>query len=317
MRQLQDAFFHTLLDNLSDGVYFVDKQRTILYWNKGAERLTGYSAPIVTGKHCQDNILRHVNDDGVQLCLTMCPLAKTLQDGESREANVWLHHKDGFRLPVRVRIAPIFNDDGEVIGAVETFSDNREHVAALEHIARLTQASLTDYLTGLGNRQLVEATLQQRFDEAKRYGWPFGLLFIDIDHFKRVNDTYGHDAGDAVLVSIAKTLTGNARSFDMVGRWGGEEFVLVMPHVNDIFELQRIAHRLRALVEFTDIRTPRGVIQTTISIGATLVRSDDSVETCIGRADQLMYLCKKAGRNCVKVDSTCKMPEDEQSNGVS
>ena len=105
--QTNSGFYRELLDNLYEGVYYVDRQRRITFWNKAAETITGYSRREVLGHKCFQNLLKHVDDQGVSLCLSACPLAQTIQDGQPRSTSVYLHHKDGHRLPVAVRVAPL------------------------------------------------------------------------------------------------------------------------------------------------------------------------------------------------------------------
>jgi len=119
-----DNFYRKILDNLYDGVYFVDPERRITYWNKGAERISGFSAVQVKGKCCAENILVHVDDLGNELCKGDCPLAQTLKDGQTREADVYLHHADGHRIPVKIRVAPII-ENGKVAGATEVSATTR------------------------------------------------------------------------------------------------------------------------------------------------------------------------------------------------
>ena len=126
---------------------------------------------------------------------------------------------------------------------------------------------------------------------------------IDLDDFKQVNDRHGHLMGDEVLKMVARTLSGSKRPFDIVGRWGGEEFVVIIANV-DRKKLRSIAERYRNFVERSKLNTAAAVIRVTVSIGATLCREDDSIYGLINRADQLMYKCKKAGRNCVRIDET-------------
>jgi len=296
----EDAFYKTLLDNLYDGVYFVDRDRRITYWNKGAERITGYPGSEVVGRHCSDNILVHVDREGNNLCLGMCPLGGTINDGMARSSDVYLKHKDGHRVHVRVRAAPIRDASGEIAGGVEIFTDHTPAAEALERFAELERLAFLDPLTGLANRRYTEITLASRLEELQRYGWRFGVLFIDIDHFKDVNDRCGHDTGDEVLKMVARTLQQSVRSFDVVSRWGGEEYVVVVAHVEGD-ELTATANRCRALVEQS--RLPAAAhICATISLGATLAREDDTVASLIKRADGLMYKSKAAGRNAVTVD---------------
>ena len=111
--------YKNIIDNLYDGVYFVDQDRVITYWNKGAERITGYQRDHVLGKSCSENILNHVTEDGLELCSGHCPLASCMDDGSIREADVYLHHADGHRVPVLVRAAPLREEYGRIFGAVE------------------------------------------------------------------------------------------------------------------------------------------------------------------------------------------------------
>ena len=105
-------FYKDIVDNLYDGVYFVDRDRVITYWNKGAERITGYSAKETLGRACRDNLLNHVTANGIELCKSNCPLAAVMQDGNPREAEVYLHHKDGHRVPIIVRATAMRDAEG-------------------------------------------------------------------------------------------------------------------------------------------------------------------------------------------------------------
>ena len=216
-----------IVDNLQDGVYYVDTERRISYWNRGAEHLTGYRAEQVVGRHCFDNILCHVNGSGVNLCQRGCPLEATMRDGEARSAVVWLRHADGSRRPVQIRTATIRAPEGEVVGGVEIFSDATGLIEAEEAVEAARRDALTDPLTGLPNRRLLDAVLESRRDDLERHGRLFGLLIADVDHFKRVNDRFGHDVGDEALCIVAATLRGGVRGGDTLVRWGGEEFAIV------------------------------------------------------------------------------------------
>jgi diguanylate cyclase (GGDEF)-like protein len=134
-----------------------------------------------------------------------------------------------------------------------------------------------------------------------RYGWPFGLLFVDVDEFKRINDEHGHLTGDEVLRMVAQTLSRSVRSFDFVGRWGGEEFIAIIRNATEK-TLRSVANRCRTLIENSSLIDHEREIRVTISIGATLARHEDSMETLFQRADQLMYQSKAAGRNRISCD---------------
>ena len=298
----KEGFFRGVLDSLQDGVYFVDMNRRITYWNKGAERITGYESSEAVGISCSDNLLVHIDDKGVNLCEAGCPLAQTLMDGLERETEAYLQHKDGHRLPVIIRVSPLRDSSGRIVGAVESFSDNSSKAALLQRIDQLQKESLVDPLTGLANRSCIDMTLHSRINEMQRYGWPCGVLFLDIDNFKIVNDTYGHNIGDGVLMMVARTLSSNLRAHDLLGRYGGEEFVAIITHV-DMAQLHTFADRLRLLVEKFRHDTEYSTIRVTVSIGATVVRPEDTVETAITRADLFMYNSKISGRNRVSLET--------------
>jgi diguanylate cyclase (GGDEF)-like protein/PAS domain S-box-containing protein len=293
-------FFRSLLDNFYDGVYFVDPDRRITYWNTGAQRISGYTVEDAVGTYCYDELLRHVDASGTRLCHGLCPVAATLADGKTREAEVFLHHKLGYRVPVLVRVAPITGADGTIKGAIEVFSDNSAKMAALQRVQELERTAYEDQLTGLANRMLTEITLRTRIEELSRYGWPFGVLFIDVDQFKAVNDTCGHAVGDACLEAIANTLRSGARSFDLVGRWGGEEFVVVLANT-DAARLESVAERFRVLVQESVVTAGDAEHVVTVSIGGTQALAGDTVDTLVARADALMYRSKQAGRNRVTI----------------
>lgn len=297
---VESNFYKELLDNLYDGVYFVDRNRRITYWNQGAERLTGYSKDEVLGKFCSDNILMHVNEDGVVLCQELCPLAETMMDGQIREEEFYLHHKDGYRLPVLVRVTPI-KKDGQIIGAVKIFSDNSSKVSAIERIDALKRAIYCDQLTGLANRTFIEITLTANIQEMMDYNYSFGLIFLDVDKFKTVNDTYGHNVGDEVLKMIAKTLLNGFRPIDIIGRWAGDEFVIVIANINRE-KMKEQTKKILSLVQQSSLTRGSNIIKVTVSVGATLACPEDSIEELISRADQLMYQSKKAGGNQATFD---------------
>ena len=294
----RDDFYFSVLNSLFDGLYFVDRERRITFWNRTAERLTGYEAREVVGRRCADNILVHVDGEGRNLCEGLCPVARTLQDGASREADVFLHHRKGHRLPVAVRIAPLRGADGQIEGAVEVFNDNSRRLAEAQELDRLKQLALVDTVTEIRNRHFMDMSLQTILKEVNRYSWPMGLLFVDIDRFKRINDSYGHEAGDQLLRAVAQTLVQSVRAFDIVGRWGGEEFVLIIRNITEK-NLAKLAEKIRALVGKSFVTLSASQVGVTVSIGATTLTAEDTVESAIGRADGLMYRSKAAGRNRV------------------
>jgi len=294
-------FYKEIIDNLYDGVYFVDRDRVITYWNKGAERITGYTAKQAVGRACRDNMLNHVTANGVQLCLDRCPLAAVMEDGREREAEVFVHHANGHRVPIVVRASAIRDADGNIVGAVESFSNNSDMLDTRMKLRELRQAADTDPLTGIGNRKHLDGRLSAVIAEYKNNASKAGILFIDVDNFKTVNDTHGHSIGDSVIRMVASTIRYAIRSTDTVGRWGGEEFVAILYHIRSKNALRTAAEKLRMLVEHSRLDIDGRGINVTVSIGGTLLTSRDTAETIIQRADGFLYQSKDAGRNCVTI----------------
>jgi diguanylate cyclase (GGDEF)-like protein/PAS domain S-box-containing protein len=294
-------FYKRLLDQMNDGVYFVNTDRRITYWNHSAALLTGYSAQEAVNRYCYEDFLCHVDQAGAKLCTRGCPLSATIADGNTRDAVVFLRHKNGYRVPVRVRVSPIV-DGSVVVGAVEIFNDDSEREATRHRARQLEQLAFLDPLTKVANRRYLEIRLHSLLEEFALSHDPFGVLLIDIDKFKQVNDNCGHAAGDHVLVTVARTLQGLLRPDDLLGRWGGDEFVALVPHVNRKM-LQGIADRCRVLVSESRFLCGSRVVETTISVGGTVSQQEDAPETLLQRADRMMYQSKEQGRNRATVES--------------
>ncbi|MBI5778508.1 MAG: GGDEF domain-containing protein [Planctomycetes bacterium] len=296
-----NEFYRALLDNLNDGVYFTDSNRKITYFNRAAEKITGYMGSEVIGSHCSDNILVHVNNKGENLCSGCCPLAESINQGTIKEDRIFLHHKDGHRVPVLVRIVPLKDTLGKITGAAEIFSDISPKAELMQQIDELQKQALVDPLTATGNRRYADIDLRIKLDQMIRYGWKFGVIFADVDSLKKINDQSGHEAGDRALKMVAQTLLNGVRASDLVCRWGGDEFIALITNVTPEL-LYVMSDRLRAMVEQSFIATKSNIIRTTVSIGATLAQADDTPETLIKRADRLLYLSKQAGRNHTSTD---------------
>jgi diguanylate cyclase (GGDEF)-like protein/PAS domain S-box-containing protein len=293
-------FDRAAVEATMEGVYYVDANRQILQWNGGAEHISGFLASDVVGKRCYDNILRHVDSAGNELCFGGCPLAATIVDGQAREAKVFLHHSNGHRLPVTVRAMPVRDERGTIVGAVEVFTDSGIVARTEARLQELERLAMVDPLTGIGNRRSLEIVLDARAEELRRYGWPYGVLVIDLDKFKRINDRHGHEVGDQVLKMIATTLSHTSRASDAVGRWGGDEFLAVLANGNEA-GLKSASERIRSMIERSVLTTPTGPLSITVSIGGALATPGMAVDDLIRLADRRVYTAKATGRNRVSL----------------
>lgn len=293
--------YKAIVDHLFDGLYIVDPNRMIVYWNQSAERISGYREDEVLGSHCFDNLLNHCTECGNVLCENKCPLHATLKDGKLREAYVYLKHKQGHRVPVHVKIAPIRNEYGVIEGAVEIFTNNTRVHSLTEELVSMKQAAFLDSLTQMPNRRCLDDQVSRQVERLEKNEIKScGLLFIDIDKFKQVNDTHGHEAGDAVLVSLSSTLKSCARASDIVGRWGGDEFVGIYPSVNRD-TLQNIGTRIRYLVANSSANWNEIPLSMTVSVGGSMLEPGQTFQQWIQQADKALYQCKDSGRNTVTI----------------
>jgi len=292
--------YRQVLNSLNEGVYFVDSDRKITFWNKGAAYITGFSADEVTGTFCHQNLLNHVDADGNKLCFQGCPLHATILDQQERSAHVYLHHKAGHRVPVQVKTMPLIDDKDTLIGSIEVFSDQHKPVHHELSKDDLYSIAFTDALTEIPNRRFAEMQLKKLRLELEEAQSPYSIAIVDIDFFKHVNDTHGHDIGDEILRIVAKTLSHSVRSTDVVARWGGEELILILNGLTET-SLPQVLEKVRMLVENSVYRSETLELSVTISIGGATAQPDRSPEDLFKQADRNLYLAKHEGRNCVRV----------------
>ncbi len=296
----RSELYERLVNSLFDAVYLVNPERQIIHWNPAAERIAGYTRDEVCGHACYENLLVHVDERGKLLCFDGCPLQQTLQDGKPREGHVFLRHKLGYRVPVTVHTQPIFDRDGKVVAALEVFRDASPKNSE-RRIAELEKLAFVDWLTHIPNRRYLEMRFPQLLAEQHAMSGKMGLLMLDLDDFKNVNDGYGHQSGDTVLASVAKTLTGALRDSDIAGRWGGDEFLALLPDASKD-GLHNLAERCRVLIAQTQVECGGQRVTVTASVGAAYVSPDDTMETALARVDLLLYQSKKSGRDRVAVE---------------
>ena len=166
----------------------------------------------------------------------------------------------------------------------------------------MRQMAATDFLTGALNRRSFAEVSQREVERARRYGGSFALLILDIDHFKQINDTHGHLAGDVMLQEIVKTLRANLRVVDVLARWGGEEFAILLPDIDSSGCLSTAERLLRAVADLC-VPSEEKVMQATISVGGALwIPPEETTEAVLRRADVALYQAKQQGRNtCVVI----------------
>ncbi|MFC1805144.1 diguanylate cyclase [Candidatus Omnitrophota bacterium] len=297
LEKLPKNIYKQIIEEIYDCVYFVNKKRKIIFWNKQSEKLTGYKKKEILGKYCYDNLLKHIDNRGKKLCLMGgCPLMVAIKTNKPQSHRVYLRRKDGVRIPVDVHTKSI-KYRGKTIGAVEVFRDASMYERVERQKERAKNASLLDVLTSLPNRRYINKRLETELNRFIENREELYVSIVDVDHFKRINDTFGHKKGDLVLIKISRILENNLRATDFVGRYGGEEFLIILP--NTPRKNCRIAlERIRTSVE--DSLPLDKKEKVTISIGTAKAKIKDKPDGIFKRADKALYKAKNSGRNTVK-----------------
>ena len=259
-----------------------DLEAKITSVSKAFENLSGYMESELIGK--SHNLFR--NPDTPSLFYEN--LWKTLENNEIFEGELKNYKKNKEEYWIKLVINPMFDDNGIKIGYA-SYRENITNTKKLEYI------STHDTLTDIYNREYFNIMLESKIKSALRYGNSFGLIMLDIDHFKNVNDTYGHNIGDTVLKKIAQILKENVRGDDILARWGGEEFVILIPYaeISNIFQL---AEKLRVTIEDSNILDKEKI---TASFGLGIYSNNESQISFFEKIDKALYLAKKNGRNCI------------------
>ena len=270
----------------------MDKDRRITYWNNGAEEIAGYSSDDLMGRWCGDDFLDHIDFDGELLCGTKCPLKATIEDGQERIADVLLTHKSGKRVPVKIKAKPIRNQAGEIIGALESFKDFSPEQKMLQQINELQLAANIDALTGIANRRYMEQHLELMDFQFRNNGLPYGVIFIDVNNLKMVNDTYGHEGGDELIVLVADTLKASFRVEDQVCRWGGDEFLAVLNNVTED-TLKKLRDKTKNKLNSLRMEIDGNEVLVSTAAGSALSLSDEVPMEVVTRADEAMYADKQ------------------------
>ena len=252
-------------------------------------KLYGYTKEELLGKN--HSILKHPDSDRSNIA----KLWKRIQNGKTYEGEFHNMDKLGKSVWVKQTILPVMDKHGNIL-SYRSFSED------ITDKKRIEELSITDKLTGLKNRFYLDKVYARELKQAQRYNTPFCAIILDIDNFKKINDTYGHLVGDTVLVHLAKLLTNNIRQSDMLGRWGGEEFLIFTPQT-DYKAACDLAEKLRLLIskENFDI-----VGEITCSFGVGVYKKEDHSTEMIKRADEALYKAKESGKNRV-----CCFPYDD------
>ncbi len=286
----------TLVDTALDAVVTMDSEGIITGWNRQATLIFGWSREEIIGQAIDTTIIplryRDAHTQGLKHFL-----ATGVGPFINKRVETHALHRDDHEFPVELAIAAVMTEGKPEFSAFIRDITERKHAEA-----ELREMATTDFLTGLANRRHFIARMTDELARLQRLDNPYtAVLMLDLDHFKRINDTHGHATGDAILKHFAALIRDALRKIDTVGRVGGEEFAIILPGAN-LDEAKVFAERLRQKVETTPLTLDDTAISITVSIGITAMKATDAgADTVLIRADEALYRAKENGRNRVEV----------------
>jgi len=290
-------FEKMLLDNMHDGVLFVDADCRIVLWNTGIERLTGVSSQAARGRMFLPSLLDMFDTQHVRIPDDECPVARSIQTGVQSMGRVNIMGRQGHQVAVDLHTIPVRRSDGVMQGATVLVHDASSETTLEERCQALHLQVSKDPLTQVANRAEFDRMLVNFVAAHQELKLPCSLIMSDIDHFKHINDRYGHQAGDAAIITFAALLKSMCRSGDLVARYGGEEFAVLCADCSNA----SAAHKAEGIRQrLAELAHPYlGQKSITASFGVTELQAGDTPETMLRRADRALLQAKDQGRNQV------------------
>jgi PAS domain S-box-containing protein len=283
-RSARGGVYRLVLESLEDGVYLVDASRRIVYWNEGAERITGYLRQDIVGRACGDSPLVYCSDAGFAFRDEDCPVSTTLADGRSRHLDAFLKHQLGHRVPVSVRSAAVRDAGGDVVGAVEFFHVDSRHYGLLQKFRGLEPYGCLDPEIGLPNRAMTEARLRHGLEDLGTFGIPLGLFSIEIGDREALEARRGRTAWEGLLRIAAQTMAETMEPNGFVGRWEEGRFIGLLGN-SDLLSLHQIGNRVASLVRASHVTWWGDEIEPTVVLRTAMAEPGDSPERAVARLD--------------------------------
>jgi diguanylate cyclase (GGDEF)-like protein/PAS domain S-box-containing protein len=299
-----------VMEGMGDGVVVITRDHVIFQANSAAAASLGVEKPEMVGRTCYE--VFHRRQAPCEEPHITCPLVQIFERGASSVKVLHTHpDSEGNEHHVEITASAVKDSRGEIFAMVESWRDimdNKADDELVKLVKRLNEAqthlkhmAITDELTGLRNRRYIIERLEEEFQRSKRSGRPLGLIMLDIDHFKQINDAHGHLFGDIVLRVIASRIKSILRKHDLVGRVGGEEFLVVCPDSSPE-DTVVVAERIRKIINGETIGDGVDQVRVALSAGVTMRTAGDvSADGIFSRADTALYKAKEEGRNRVVV----------------
>jgi diguanylate cyclase (GGDEF)-like protein/PAS domain S-box-containing protein len=287
----KNEILSTIMQYAGDAIIMIDDNGKVTFWNPAAERILGYSRDEILGKELHEFMIQ---DEHLYKVYREAFKEYRLSGKESisgKTVEMKTKHKYGYEIDVELSISAVrIKDSWHAIGIIRDISERKRFEEMLY------RQSVTDPLTNIYNRRFFMQMLEQEAERTKRSNKSFSLIMFDLDHFKNVNDRFGHAAGDMILKNVADRVKGRIRKTDCFARLGGEEFIILLPETS-LDDAVAIAEELRKQISTIELE---GIDRVTASFGVTEYRDTDTIDTVCSRVDNMLYEAKGKRRNCVK-----------------
>lgn len=294
-RQLHD--YRWLFDTVDVAILIIDQDGNYLDHNKAYFKLMGYHSKKELQTFHPANVSPETQPDGKNSFKKANEMIE-IAISEGKHSFDWMHKKsDGVEFMSHVILDTIEFDGKQCVrGVIQDISETKrlERIVQ-ERTKELEKLAVTDHLTGLYNRTQLDEILRHEFNRSTRFNHSFAIVLLDIDNFKQINDTYGHDAGDRVLIQFAEILQNHCRNTDTVCRWGGEEFLIILPE-SDLDGAYLMAENLRDIIDINNFDKAAHV---TASFGVDVFNEGDTINELFKRVDKALYQAKSNGKNQV------------------
>lgn len=301
MPELHDPeIYRSVLEHLETGVYIVDRNRRVRFWNEGAEQITGFLRQDVVGRFLREHLLA-VGDASKDLDSDPDdPINLAFRDGRSSALEVSILHKNGYRVPVLLRTSPIRNGRGAVVGAAESFERNRAASDLTRRQAMYADFGCLDSLTGLATASFMETQLRENLIAFGEHNIPFGILLVQIDRLDQLRAARGPGVVPTVLRVVAQSLENCLRPTDIVGSWGVNQFLVILLECRES-EVIRVGERVRRMISMAEIEWWGDKFSVTSPMGGAGCRVEDTPELLIERAEASLQDSIAKGGNRVIV----------------
>jgi len=290
-------FHGRLLDNMYDAVVFIDATGHITLWNRGAERLTGIAGASLHGQVWRPELLDLADEKGHPINEADCPVQVAINCGVQSLRRLTINGRNQQAVAVDTHAIPVIDDRGVSHGAILLFHDASSETSLEQRCQKLHEKATKDPLTQVANRAEYDRVHAMFVAAHQQQQVPCSLLMCDLDRFKSVNDTFGHQAGDEAIKCLASLMKSSCRPGDLVARYGGEEFVMLCADCDNASAVRRAEQIRKSLAQIPQPKMDGRNV--TVSFGATEIQPGDTPETMLRRADRALLMAKANGRNCV------------------